>query len=96
MPTRKLTVHDNATVFARTQVKTRRDRTLSIGPARLASAQKAIRLLTQLGNPQTHDLRGEEPKRLVATLREEVDALEYALEHGGSTPAPSGVFDTKG
>jgi hypothetical protein len=94
-PTRKLTVHTSGDVFKRQELKSRRDRTLSLGPARLAAAQKAIRLLTQLANPQTHELRGEEPARLVTTLREEVNALEYALKNGGKASAPAGVFDTE-
>lgn len=90
--TRKLQMHPGTTVFK--PAKSRRDRTLELGPARLAKAEAAIRSLEQLANPQTHELRGDEPKKLVAKLQERVDALRYAFEHPGKPATTAGVFQT--
>ncbi len=89
---RKLQMHPGTTVFKPT--KGRRERTLELGPARLAKAEAAIRALEQLANPQTHEVRGDEPKKLVARLRERVDALEFAFANPGKPVATAGVFQT--
>lgn len=71
----------------------RRERTLRIGPARVAATVKAIRHLRQLANPNVYDLRGDEPQKIPETLKAEIDALAFELQNPGVAAGPTGVFD---
>lgn len=78
-------------VFTRT--KSRRERTLELGPRRVEEAKKAIRALRQLANPQNHELRGSEPDKIVSTLQEEIDALAFELANPGKLAPAPGIFE---
>ena len=91
--TSRLRIETNDTTFKRPHIKSPRERTLELGPRRLEEAKKAIRALRQLANPQNHELRGREPDKLVASLREEVDALEYELANPGKIAPALGIFE---
>lgn len=73
--------------------ESRRERTLRIGPSRVAAAQKAIRHLRQLANPNVYDLRGDEPRKIPDSLKEEIDALAFELQNPGRSAGPTGVFE---
>ena len=90
---RRLSIADTAQVFKTT--KTRRERTLELGPQRVEKAARAIRDIRQLGNPQNHDLHRDEAVRIVAKLKDELEALEYELMNPGKTAPAPGIFDAE-
>lgn len=96
-PVRKSPIGDQRSLarklVAQPREESRRERTLRIGPARVAATVKAIRHLRQLANPNVYDLRGDEPRNIPETLKTEIEALAFELQNPGQTAGPTGVFE---
>ena len=89
----RLQIRTNDEVFQRPHVKSRRERTLEVGPKRVEKVKQALRELQQLGNPQNHDIRPSEVDKIEEQLTAEIEALMYVLRNPGKQAPAPGIFE---
>lgn len=88
MPRRSLQVVSQPPSTATSRVDSPRDRARRIVPDRVGKAIKAVRHLQQLANPAVYDIKPVEAERIVTTLQDAVDTLDYSLKNPGKVVTP--------
>lgn len=73
-------------------IKSPRERTKEMLPRRFEAVVRAMRAMHTLGSASHHDLRATERKRIVATLQQELQGVEAALEGRPGTLSTK-IFD---